>query len=191
MTNSIWSSLLSKDQALFSLINGTWTNSFLDGILPWCRNASNWYPFYAVLLVYLFIKWGKATWKWLLFALINLTLTDQISSSIFKPLFHRLRPCADPLMNGKVRLLLDHCSGGFSFTSSHAANHFGLAMFLFISLNPSFKKYTWLFFVWAAMIAYAQVYVGVHYPVDVLAGAMIGLMVGKLNGNIFKKFQHA
>jgi undecaprenyl-diphosphatase len=88
-------------------------------------------------------------------------------------------------------LLLDHCSGGFSFTSSHAANHFGLAMFLFISLNPLFKKYTWLFFVWAAMIAYAQVYVGVHYPVDVLAGAIIGLLVGKLNGNIFKKFQHA
>jgi undecaprenyl-diphosphatase len=94
-------------------------------------------------------------------------------------------------MNEKVRLLLDHCSGGFSFTSSHAANHFGLAMFLFISLNPLFKKYTWLFFVWAAMIAYAQVYVGVHYPVDVLAGAIIGLLVGKLNGNIFKKFQHA
>jgi undecaprenyl-diphosphatase len=64
-------------------------------------------------------------------------------------------------------------------------------MFLFISLSPLFKKYTWLFFVWAAMIAYAQVYVGVHYPVDVLAGAMIGLIVGKLNGNIFKKFQHA
>jgi undecaprenyl-diphosphatase len=141
--------------------------------------------------VYLFIKWGKATWKWLLFAVINLTVTDQVSSSIFKPLVHRLRPCADPLMTGKVNLLLDHCSGGFSFTSSHAANHFGLAMFLFISLTPLFKKYTWLFFIWAGIISYAQVYVGVHYPLDVLAGAMIGLVVGKLNGMIFKKFQHA
>ncbi len=94
-------------------------------------------------------------------------------------------------MTGKVRLLLEHCSGGFSFTSSHAANHFGLAMFLFISLVPLFKNYTWLFFIWAAIIAYAQVYVGVHYPLDVIAGAMIGLAVGKLNGMIFKKFQDA
>jgi undecaprenyl-diphosphatase len=94
-------------------------------------------------------------------------------------------------MTGKVNLLLDHCSGGFSFTSSHAANHFGLAMFLFMSLIPLFKKYTWLFFIWAGIISYAQVYVGVHYPLDVLAGAMIGLVVGKLNGMIFKKFQHA
>lgn len=191
MTNSFWSFLIAKDQALFSLINGKWIHSILDSILPWCRNANNWYPFYAILLVYLFIKWGKATWKWLLFAVINLTLTDQISSSIFKPLVHRLRPCADPLMTGKVRLLLEHCSGGFSFTSSHAANHFGLAMFLFISIVPLFKNYTWLFFIWAAIIAYAQVYVGVHYPLDVIAGAMIGLAVGKLNGMIFKKFQDA
>ena len=87
--------------------------------------------------------------------------------------FMPLRPCADPLMTGKVNLLLDHCSGGFSFTSSHAANHFGLAMFLFISLTPLFKKYTCLFFIWAGIISYAQVYVGVHYPLDVLAGAMI------------------
>jgi undecaprenyl-diphosphatase len=94
-------------------------------------------------------------------------------------------------MAGKVRLLLDHCSGGFSFTSSHAANHFGLAMFIFISLTPVFKKYTWLFFLWAGVIAYAQIYVGVHYPLDVLVGAMIGLVVGKLNGMVFKKFQHA
>ena len=94
-------------------------------------------------------------------------------------------------MTGKVRLLLEHCSGGFSFTSSHAANHFGLAMFLFISIVPLFKNYTWLFFIWAAIIAYAQVYVGVHYPLDVIAGAMIGLAVGKLNGMIFKKFQDA
>ena len=94
-------------------------------------------------------------------------------------------------MTDKVRLLLDHCSGGFSFTSSHAANHFGLAMFLFVSLTPLFKKYTWLFFIWAGIIAYAQVYVGVHYPLDVMAGAMIGLVVGKLNSMLFKKFQHA
>ena len=192
MTNSIWASLLAKDQTLFSLINGAWTHSFLDKLLPWCRNANNWYPFYVVLLVYLFIQWGKLTWRWLLLAVLNLTLTDQISSSIFKPLVHRLRPCADPLMIGKCRLLLDHCSGGFSFTSSHAANHFGLAMFIFMTLQPLFKKYTWLFFIWAAVIAYAQVYVGVHYPLDVFAGSIIGITIGWISSSIFNKWkQHA
>jgi len=192
MTNSIWASLLAKDQALFSLINGAWTHPLLDKLLPWCRNANNWYPFYAVILVYLFIKWGKLAWKWLLLTVLNLTLTDQISSSIFKPLVQRLRPCADPLMVGKIRLLLDHCSGGFSFTSSHAANHFGLAMFIFMTLQSLFKKYTWLFFIWAAVIAYAQVYVGVHYPLDIFAGSIIGIIVGWLCGSIFNKWkQHA
>jgi undecaprenyl-diphosphatase len=95
-------------------------------------------------------------------------------------------------MEGKVRLLLDHCSGGFSFTSSHAANHFGLAMFIFMTIQPLFKKYTWLFFIWAAVIAYAQVYVGVHYPLDIFVGALIGLFIGWFIGSVFNKWkQHA
>jgi undecaprenyl-diphosphatase len=189
MTTTFWERLLEKDQILFEIINTKWTNSIFDQIMPWARTSNNWYPFYAVLLAFLFIKWGKKAWKWVLLVAVNVALTDQISSSIFKPLVHRLRPCADPIMINHSKLLLEHCSGGFSFTSSHAANHFGLAMFVFMTLQPLFKKYTLLFFIWAAWIAYAQVYVGVHYPLDVFCGALIGMIVGYANGKLFIKWQ--
>lgn len=180
--------LIAKDQALFSLINGKWTNLVLDKLMPWFRTSNNWFPFYAALLIYLFVKWGKRAWKWLIIVALNVTLTDQISSSFFKPFFHRLRPCADPAIMHKSRLLIEHCSGGFSFTSSHAANHFGLAMLVFMTLQPLFKKYTYLFFIWAATIGYAQIYVGVHYPLDVFVGTCIGLLVGYAMSKLFFKF---
>ena len=181
--------LLTKDQALFSLINGKWTNIVFDKLMPWLRTSNNWVPFYAALLVYLFVKWGAKAWKWVIIVALNVTLTDQISSSFFKPFFHRLRPCADPAIMYKSRLLVDHCSGGFSFTSSHAANHFGLAMLVFMTLQPLFKKYTFLFFIWAAIIGYAQIYVGVHYPLDVLVGTCIGLLVGYGMSKLYFKIE--
>ena len=181
--------LLTKDQALFSLINGKWTNIVFDKLMPWLRTSNNWVPFYAALLIYLFVKWGAKAWKWIIIVALNVTITDQISSSFFKPFFHRLRPCADPAIMYKSRLLVDHCSGGFSFTSSHAANHFGLAMLVFMTLQPLFKKYTFLFFIWAALIGYAQIYVGVHYPLDVLVGTCIGLLVGYGMSKLYFKIE--
>jgi membrane-associated phospholipid phosphatase len=181
--------LLTKDQALFSLINGKWTNIVFDKLMPWLRTSNNWVPFYAALLIYLFVKWGAKAWKWVIIVALNVTITDQISSSFFKPFFHRLRPCADPAIMYKSRLLVDHCSGGFSFTSSHAANHFGLAMLVFMTLQPLFKKYTFLFFIWAAIIGYAQIYVGVHYPLDVLVGTCIGLLVGYGMSKLYFKIE--
>lgn len=189
MMSDFLSQLLTKDQALFSLINGKWTNIVFDKLMPWLRTSNNWVPFYAALLIYLFIKWGAKCWKWVIIVALNVTITDQISSSFFKPFFHRLRPCADPAIMYKSRLLLDHCSGGFSFTSSHAANHFGLAMLVFMTLQPLFTKYTYLFFIWAAIIGYAQIYVGVHYPLDVLVGSCIGLLVGYGMSKLYLKIE--
>jgi undecaprenyl-diphosphatase len=74
-----------------------------------------------------------------------------------------------------------------SFTSNHAANHFALATFCFITLKSAFKGYTWLFYLWAALIGYAQVYVGVHYPLDVLGGAAMGIFIGMLAGSFFQR----
>lgn len=190
MMQSFWASLNTKDKALFSNINGKWTNPLFDNIMPWVRTSNNWVPLYIVLLVLIIYRWKKNAWKWVLLAAINVGLTDQISSSIFKPLFHRLRPCADPEIMYQSRLLLDHCSGGFSFTSSHAANHFGIAIFIVITLQPILKNYRFLFLIWATLIAYAQVYVGVHYPMDILFGSMIGVIVGYVNGKIFLKFKN-
>ena len=189
MMQTFWDALLAKDQALFSKINGQWTSPLADHLMPWLRTSNNWYPMYAAILAYIFIKWGKNAWKWILILAVNIAATDQISSSFFKPFVHRLRPCADPAIMHQSRLLLEHCSGGFSFTSSHAANHFGLAMFVFMTLQPLFKKYTYLFFIWAAFISYAQVYVGVHYPLDIFVGTLIGLIVGYFMGKLFLRWQ--
>jgi undecaprenyl-diphosphatase len=187
MMQTFWNDLLSKDKAFFTILNGKWTNSIFDTILPWVRDSKNWIPLYIVILAYLFYKWGKKAWKWLLMVVINVALTDQISSSFFKPFFHRLRPCADPTMMYQTRLLLDHCSGGFSFTSSHAANHFGLAIFIVMTLQSLLKNYRFIFLIWAALVSYAQVYVGVHYPLDVFAGAIIGISIGYLSSKLFYK----
>lgn len=187
MTQLFLESLLNADQSLFTLINGKWTNSLFDSIMPWVRTSNNWIPLYFLVLGYVIYKQKGKAWKWVLMAAINVTLSDQISSSIFKPFFHRLRPCADPQIMHQARLLLDHCSGGFSFTSSHAANHFGFAMFLFLTIPSPYKKFQYLFFAWAALISYAQVYVGVHYPIDVIAGGLIGLMVGWATATVYNK----
>jgi undecaprenyl-diphosphatase len=187
--NDLLTQLIAKDHALFSNINGKWTNPFFDGLMPWLRHSNNWIPLYVVLLSFLIYKWGKNSWKWLVLVGVNVTLTDQISSHLFKPYFHRLRPCADPELMQQTRLLLDHCSGGFSFTSSHAANHFGIAVFLVVTLQPLLKNYRYLFLIWAAIIAYAQVYVGVHFPLDIFVGAIIGIIVGYFNGKLFHKWQ--
>ena len=184
---SIFQQIKDIDQALFYQINGVWHHPILDAVLPWTRHSNNWIPLYIGLLGWLIYQVGWKTLKWLLFALINVGLTDQISSSVFKPFFHRLRPCNDPALIGKTRPLLDHCSGGFSFTSSHAANHFGIAMFLFGTMRQFFRKWIWLAFFWAFLVSYAQLYVGAHFPFDVVGGCLLGLLIGQQTSRIFNR----
>ena len=191
MILDIATSLQNADQALFELINGKWTHPYLDIVMPWMRTSEHWFVFYLVLLGYLFYQWGWKALQWLLSIALTIALTDQLSSFIFKPFVHRLRPCADPALISKVKLLIPACPSSFSFTSSHAANHFSLAIFIFITVTPIFKKIRYLFFVWAGIISYAQIYVGVHYPLDVLAGTIIGLVMGYAGAKLFLKWQPA
>jgi undecaprenyl-diphosphatase len=90
-------------------------------------------------------------------------------------------------MIGLIRVLASYCPVSSSFTSSHAANHFGLATFLSVTLYPYARKWIYLTYLWAFLIIYAQIYVGVHYPIDVLAGALIGVMAGLLTSWIYQK----
>lgn len=185
--NSLLQTLLSWDRSVFEFINGQLHQPGLDAFLPFIRNSVFWAPLYLFFLVFITVNFRKQGWWWVLFFLSTVALTDLVSSHGFKEFFERARPCRDPEMMGHVRLLLDRCSGGFSFTSSHAANHTGIAFFFYLTTRSFFGKWALLAFVWAALIGFAQIYVGVHYPLDVLGGALIGVLFGSAMGWIFNK----
>ncbi len=175
------------DKQLFILINSKWTNSLFDQLFPIWRESSFWIPLYLFLLVFVLYHFKAKAWGWILFFILTVAISDQISSTLLKEWIGRVRPCRDEHMQPFVRLLVNYCPSSGSFTSSHATNHFALGMFIYLTLKPYFKKWGTLFFVWAGSIAFGQVYVGVHYPLDVLAGALLGCTIGKLFAGIFQR----
>ena len=179
--------ILEWDSWLFLKINTILTHPLLDKIFPLWRDSELLVPFYLFLIVLAIVNFGKKAGSWILFAIINVALTDQASSSLIKNWFARIRPCNEELLVGKMRLLLEHCSGGFSFTSSHATNHFGFAMFVFLTTRHIFGKWGKWLFVWAATISYGQVYVGVHYPIDIVFGALLGSGIGALTAGYYNR----
>ena len=181
--------LLTYDQHLFRVINYQWSNPFFDWLMPWLRNAEMWYPLYLFLVLLVLVNFKKTGWWWIIFAAGTVILCDFVSSSILKntEFLFRLRPCNEPSIASWIHVLVGYRPQSSSFTSSHATNHFGMAMFFYFTLKPHFKNWPFLFFFWAFGISYAQVYVGVHYPIDVFCGAVIGILIGYLSGKSFNK----
>ena len=175
------------DHDLFVNINSKWTNPFFDFIMPFIRNPINWIPLYLFLLVFAIVNFRIKAYWWIIFFLITVAVTDMTGTYIFKHGIERIRPCNNPDMLEQLRLLIG-CPGGYSFTSNHAANHFGMAAFLFFTFRQLFKKWIWLVFLWAGSIGYAQVYVGVHYPSDIGGGMVLGIIAGTFTGLIFNKY---
>jgi len=179
-------SVLQWDQYLLKLINSEWHNSFLDNLLPALRNPDTWMPLYVFLLLLIAINFKNTGWWWIAFAISSVLITNFISSGLIKHNIIRLRPCNDPALADWIRLFEGiYLPQSSSFTSSHAANHFGMAMFFFMTLKKEFKFWPPLFFVWAFSISYAQIYIGVHYPIDILGGTIIGLLIGHFTGKRF------
>ena len=176
------------DMQCFIKINRDWSNAFSDTFMPLMRDQRTWYPFYALLLIYVIVKFRWKAVPFIVLAIVTVSLSDLISSRIFKDLIGRVRPCHEELLVGIMQLRVGYCPGSGSFTSSHAANHFSLATFFYFALRPYFKKWGLLFFLWAGIISFAQVYVGVHYPGDVLGGTIIGLGVGRFIFYFFRKY---
>ena len=184
---AFWSGPLARlDQELFHLLNGKWHNSFLDSFLPYMRESIIWIPLYLFLFVLAWSNFGKKGLGWIVFAILTAALTDIVSSGIIKEMIPRFRPCNDPQLAHSVRFLVLNCPKNSSFTSSHAASHFGAAMFIFQTYRYIWNK-AWIAFLWAGMISYAQVYVGVHFPLDILCGALIGCGIGWGTSLIFNR----
>lgn len=183
--HTIFSVAENLDRILFMFINHDSDSKILDPVMIVLRNPLTWIPLYVFMLLYSIIGMRGKVIPFVLFSLVTFAITDLSCSEIFKPFFARLRPCHDPELKGMIRVLVD-CGGYYSFPSNHAANHFALAMFWFCSIQAvKGKKWHWLW-IWAFIIGYAQVYVGKHFPADILAGAIIGSVTGWVTFNMFR-----
>ena len=165
------------DQDLFLYLNEL-HSPFLDPVFLFITSRAGWIPLYLVLVA-LIIKHFKKDSIVILVAIgVLIIFTDQFTSSFMKPYFGRLRPCHDPALMDLVHLP-GRCGGKFSFVSGHAANTFALATFVFLIFRNTFK-YVWLMFLWSSIVAYSRIYVGVHYPGDIIIGALSGSLFAYL-----------
>jgi undecaprenyl-diphosphatase len=179
--------LIQLDKELFHLINGKWHNSMFDTIMPLLRSSQFWVPLYLFLLLFALFNFKKNVWWWAAMAGFTAILSNFISSDLIKENIWRVRPCNDPELVSSIRFLLNYRPQSSSFTSSHAVNHFALATYFFFTLKNHVGKWAGAFFLWAFIIIYAQVYVGVHFPLDVICGALIGIILGYLSARSFTK----
>lgn len=175
--------IIQLDQDLFFAINHGLSNHFFDWLMPILRNRFTWTPLYLFIVIFLVRNYRKIGWLILIFMGVTFGFTDYFSSSVIKPAVERLRPCNEPEIKSEVRNIVD-CGTGFSFPSSHAANHFAIAVFLILLF---YNKWKWILPIglfWAASISFAQIYVGVHYPIDVLSGALLGSIIAYVTSTI-------
>jgi undecaprenyl-diphosphatase len=162
------------DTQLFLLLNSI--NSPLWDTVMWHISGKlTWVPLY-LLIVFFIAK--KYRWKtiWILLAVALVVLaSDQLSVHLFKNVFERLRPCHNPEIRDLVHVV-NRCGGKYGFVSSHAANTFGVAVFLLMLFKKSWFSLAILF--WAALVSYSRIYLGVHYPADIAVGGILGAAVG-------------
>ena len=169
--------ILSADTHALQLINGAHTDYF-DHVM-WMFSHAWWWGFMAIALIYIGMQKG---WKQLVIMLLAIGLViliaDQVSASIIKPLVARLRPTHDPALADSILVVNGYRGGSYSFVSSHAANHFGVATLICLMMR---SRWTWIsLMLWSIVICYSRCYLGVHYPGDILCGSVLGFAAGAL-----------
>jgi len=177
--------IIQWDITLFEWINNDLSSAVLDFVLPWMREPMFWLPLYAFIIAFEFFNYGIKAYWFVLFLILTVGSADMISSRPIKKTIKRLRPCNTEYVQVVERV---RCGSGFSFTSTHATNHFAVATFLIMTLGQSFRNIKLWLWSWASIIAFSQVYVGVHFPLDVIAGGILGIIIGRIWAMLFDRY---
>lgn len=167
--------ILELDREIFLELNSSFHNPWLDQLMMFLSTTTAWIPLYLFLLYLLIKNYGKRTWLILLAVALTILLADQITSSIMKPFFERLRPSHEPSLAERVYIVNQYRGGKFGFASSHAANTFGIATLMWLVLKV-YRPWIALLFLWVVGVGYTRIYLGVHYPGDILAGFFVGFL---------------
>lgn len=177
--------ILALDEHLFIFLNGLGSERY-DVLWLTLTKQTSWIPLFLVLLFLIFKRLGtKQTLYLLLFVAILIVLSDQ-TANLFKNGFQRLRPCNNPEINSFIRIVQSRTS--FGFFSGHAASSMGVSTFLYLVFKRDFK-YFWLLFLWPLIFAYSRIYLGLHYPLDIISGYLCGAIFGYLMFILYQKAQ--
>lgn len=186
--------LLELDTELFLYLNNLGTTTW-DGFWLFYTHKFNWIPFYAFLLFLLYKHLGKkSTIVLALVVVAMIVFTDQVTNA-FKYGFERYRPCHEESLQGIMRIVKEGCGGRFSFFSGHSSNSMAVAVFVGLWLRDKYKYLIFMLLFWSAAMAYSRIYLGVHYPLDVVCGMAFGALSGfgfyKLNRYLLNRFVKA
>jgi undecaprenyl-diphosphatase len=165
------------DTSLFLILNGM-HNDFFDFIMYWASNKYIWIPLYLFVLFIVYKEYKKPAFIIFVVAIVLIIATDELTSAGIKNLVKRPRPSHEASIADSIHLVKDYHGGQYGFPSSHAANSFALSVFIFLLLR---KRYPWIKFVmfhYAILVSYSRIYLGVHYPSDVLGGIIVGSILG-------------
>lgn len=165
----------SIDRSVFLFLN-SFHSPFWDKVMWMISAKLTWLPLYLAIIIFLILREKRKAILLIPLLILSVVITDQVSVHCFKEVFERLRPCHQPSLEGMVHIVNGKCGGKFGFVSSHAANTFGIAILSLLI----FKKrwYSLVILAWASLVSYSRIYLGVHYPGDILGGALLGIVTG-------------